>query len=180
MKNFLFVIALMTCVYSSFGQIKSASLTASGLTCSMCSKSIFKALEKVSSVESVDVDINESVFNIKFKKGANVQPDDIKNAVVDAGFAVASLKMTADFPSTQIGKDTHIQFANGTYHFLNVPAQTINGEKTFTIVDKNFLSSAEFKKYKKLTGMKCYESGKSENCCEKDIPVGTRIYHITL
>ena len=180
MKNLLFVIALMAGVTNASGQIKSASLTASGLTCSMCSKSIYKALEKVPSIESVDVDIDESVFKIKFKKAANVQPDEIKQAVVDAGFAVASLKMTADFPATQIGTDTHINFANGTYHFLNVPAQTISGEKTFTVIDKNFVSAAEFKKFRKLTKMKCFETGKAENCCEKDIAAGTRIYHISL
>ena len=180
MKNLLFVIAMMIIVTNSFGQIKSASLTASGLTCSMCSKSIFKALEKVPSIESVDVNIDESVFNIKFKNGANVQPDDIKKAVVDAGFAIASLKMTAEFPETKIGTDTHIKFANSNYHFLNVPAQTINGEKTFTVVDKNFVSPAEFKKLKKSTKMKCYETGKAESCCATDIAPGTRIYHITL
>lgn len=180
MKNLLFVILMMAAYTNSNGQIKSASLTASGLTCSMCSKSIFKALEKVPSIESVDVDIDESVFKIKFKAGANVQPDDIKKAVVDAGFAVASLKMTAEFPTTQIGTDTHLKFANSTYHFMNVPAQSISGEKTFAVVDKNFVSPAEFKKLKTQTKMKCYETGKAEGCCEKDIAAGTRVYHITL
>lgn len=179
MKNILFVI-LIAAFINTNGQIKSASLTASGLTCSMCSKSIFKALEKVPSIESVDVDIDESIFKIKFKNDANVQADDIKKAVVDAGFAVASLKMTADFPATTIAKVTHLNFANGTYHFINVPAQTISGEQTFTVIDKNFVSPAEYKKFKKIANMKCYETGKAEACCEKDIATGTRIYHITL
>lgn len=180
MKNLFFVITLMAGCYSSFGQIKSASLTASGLTCSMCSKSIFKALEKLPSVASVDVNIDESVFNIKFKEGATVLPDDVKKAVVSAGFAVASLKFTADLPVTSIGNDTHIKFAGATYHFLNVLEQTISGEKTFTIVDKNFTSAAEVRRFRKSTKMKCYETGKAESCCAADITPGSRIYHITL
>jgi copper chaperone CopZ len=180
MKILLFVIAMMTGVYTSFAQIKSASLVASGLTCSMCSKSIFKALEKVPFVESIDVDIDESVFKLKFKAGVAVDPDAISKAVTDAGFGIASLKLVADFPATQVAKDTHIKLGKDFYHFIGVPEQNISGEKTVALVDKNFVSAAEFKKYRKLAKMKCYETGKAESCCATDIPAGTRIYHITL
>ncbi|MES2479023.1 MAG: heavy-metal-associated domain-containing protein [Bacteroidota bacterium] len=180
MKKVIIIVALILSTIQSFAQIQSASLTASGLTCSMCSKSIFKALEKLPSVKSVDVDIDKSVFTIQFKEGVKVVPDDIEKAVTGAGFAVASLKMTAVFPDTKIAKDTHIDFAGATYHFLNVEPQSISGQKTFTVVDKNFVSTAEFRRFKKTTDMKCYESGKAEGCCTEGVAKGTRIYHITL
>lgn len=180
MKYLLSVIAMTIFFFTADAQIKSATLTASGLTCSMCSKSIFKALEKVPSVSSVDVDIDKSVFTIQFRKDAIVRADDIKNAVTDAGFAVAALQFTADFPATAVAPDQHIRFAGSTYHFLDVSPQTIEGERTFTIVDKDFVSAASYRRYRKATAMKCYETGKTEPCCASDIPAGTRIYHITL
>lgn len=181
MRTFIFVIAMMTgIVTTSFAQVKSALLTASGLTCSMCSKSIFKSLEKVSFVESVDVDLNTSVFKIKFKDGANVDPDALKDAVTGAGFAVATLQLVADFPETHLGKDTHLNLAGATYHIINADGQHISGEKTVTITDKNFVTASEYKKYKKQEQMKCYETGKAGSCCGANVTAGTRIYHLSL
>lgn len=180
MKKVIIIVALLMSTLHSFAQIQSASLVASGLTCSMCSKSIFKALEKLPSVKSVDVDLDKSVFTIQFKEGIKVEPDDILNAVTDAGFAVADLKMTALFPATKIEKDTHLEFAGATYHFLNVTAQNFSGQKTFTVVDKNYVSTTDYRRFKKSTGMKCYETGRAENCCAEGVAKGKRVYHITL
>ncbi len=71
--------------------IKKVSLVASGLTCSMCSKAIFKALTKLDFVEEVKVDIELSKFVLTFKSGKTVVIDQIKSAVADAGFSVQSL-----------------------------------------------------------------------------------------
>ena len=181
MKKFLFVIAMMTgIVTSSFAQVKSALLTASGLTCSMCSKSIFKSLEKVPFVASIDVDLNTSVFTIKFKEGANVDPDVLKDAVTGAGFAVATLQLIADFPDTQLAKDTHLKLGGATYHIINAEGQHVSGEKTVTVVDKNFVTTSAYKKYKKQEKMKCYETGMAGRCCGANITAGTRIYHLSL
>jgi copper chaperone CopZ len=71
--------------------IKKVSLVASGLTCSMCSKAIFKALTKLDFVDEVKVDIEQSKFFLTFKSGKTVVIDQIKSAVADAGFSVQSL-----------------------------------------------------------------------------------------
>ena len=71
--------------------IKKVSLVASGLTCSMCSKAIFKALSKLDFVEEVKVDIEKSMYILTFKNGKKVEVDQIKTAVTDAGFSVQSL-----------------------------------------------------------------------------------------
>ena len=71
--------------------IKKVALVASGLTCSMCSKAIFKALTKLDFVEEVKVDIEQSKFILTFKSGKIVAIDQIKSAVADAGFSVQSL-----------------------------------------------------------------------------------------
>lgn len=72
-------------------EIKKVSLVASGLTCSMCSKAIFKALSKLDFVEEVKVDIEKSMYIMTFKAGKKVDLDQIKLAVTDAGFGVQSL-----------------------------------------------------------------------------------------
>jgi len=71
--------------------IKKVTLVASGLTCSMCSKAIFKALSKLDFVEEVKVDIEKSMYILAFKTGKKVEIDQIKLAVTDAGFGVQSL-----------------------------------------------------------------------------------------
>ena len=70
---------------------KKVTLVASGLTCSMCSKAIFKALSKLDFVEEVKVDIEKSMYILAFKTGKKVEIDQIKLAVTDAGFGVQSL-----------------------------------------------------------------------------------------
>ena len=180
MKNiFLVAIGLLFSI-SSFAQIKSATLSASGLTCSMCSKAIYKAIGKVSFVKSVDADIEGSKYAITFKEGVPVVLDDLKKAVENAGFSVASLQVTAQFPPIEIANDTHIEYGGSTYHFLNVSGQTISGDKTFTVVDKKFLPDADYKRYAKMTTMKCIETGHMAACCKKGGAAGTRVYHVTL
>jgi copper chaperone CopZ len=178
MKTLFVSFALIMSSFLSFAQIQSASLTASGLTCSMCSKSIFKALEKLASVQSVEVDIDQSVFQIQFKDKAHVQPDDIKKAVTDAGFAIASLHIKAHFPMLNLAKDAHNTYAGATYHLLNEAKQAPNGDVAFRIVDKGFVPDAAFKQYKKMTSMHCIETGKLASCCPKDASIGSRVYHI--
>ena len=161
-------------------QIKSASLTASGLTCSMCSKAIYKALLKVPFIKSVEPNVEKSVFYIQFKNDEKVVLDDVKKAVENAGFSVASMQFTALFNNVEVYNDAHINIEGTTYHFLNVQKQTLQGEKTLTVVDKNFLPVTEHKKYAKYTKMKCFETGIMDACCPKNLTTSNRIYHVTL
>lgn len=179
MKKVFFMAALLVAAsFSSFAQIKSASLKATGLTCSMCSKSIFKSLQKISFIQDIKVDIEGSGYDLTFKPGQTVVIDDIKKAVENAGFGVGSLKITAAFPKTEIANDAHLTLGGTNLHFLNIKPQTIAGEKTITIVDKNFLSAKENKKYSQYTKMACFQTGMMAACCSNG-PSG-RIYHVTL
>ena len=72
-------------------KIKKVTLVASGLTCSMCSKAIFKSLSKLEFVDQVKVDIEKSKYILSFKPTSKVDLAQIKKAVTDAGFGVQSL-----------------------------------------------------------------------------------------
>lgn len=177
------IITLLVVLVSIAGraQFKSANLQAAGLTCAMCTKAINKALEKVPFVQDVKVDIKSSSFQINFKEGVPVDFDVMKKAVEDAGFSVAKLKVTGVFDKVDVQNDAHVQIDGKTFHFLSVNKQTLQGEKAITLVDKDFVSAKEYKKYSAATSMACIKTGKAQNCCTKEgIAADSRIYHVTI
>jgi copper chaperone CopZ len=180
MKKIL-IIALLFIAMQSTAQIKNATLQASGLTCSMCSKAIYKSLTAVAFVQEVKSDIKNSSYSLTFKEGSTVDFDALKKAVTDAGFSVAKFTANIQFSESEIKNDAHVKLDGKTFHFINIQPQTLNGEKTVTLIDKNFLTAKEYKKYSKFTTMKCYETGVMENCCtKKNGTIGERIYHVTI
>lgn len=178
MKSLFFFVLLFGLTYNSEAQVTKVSLQASGLTCSMCSKAVMKALEDVSFVDKVNVDIKNQQYNLSFKEKATVDFDALKKAVEDAGFSVASLSVTANVTDTKFERDTHIQIGNQYFHFLNAKNQQVNGIVVFTIVDKHFLPDKQFKKYSATTKMDCVQTGRAGKCCAADnIGEQERVYH---
>ena len=157
MKKIFLAIAMLLSV-AGYSQIQSASLTASGLTCSMCSKAIYKALLKVPSVDKVEVDIEKSSYTIIFDKNATVSPEALKKAVEGAGFAIAKLDLIAAVPKTTITTDTKLTLQGTTYRFIRPNGKTIQGVQTLTVIDKSYLSPQEWKRYAKDVAAK-RESG---------------------
>ena len=181
MKTILLAIAIALLAVPSNAQFTKAVLQATGLTCAMCSNAINKALLEVPFVESVKADIKNSAFNMVFKQGQKVEIDALRKAVDDAGFSVGSLKMTGNFNEVKVENDKHVEIGNETFHFLNVNEQVLDGEKTITVVDKNFLTTKQFKKFSNATKMSCVQTGKAAACCLKDgVAADARVYHVTI
>ena len=179
--KYLVLFAFLVTSATTQAQFKSGTLQAAGLTCAMCAKAIGESLKQLSFVESVKPEIKSSNFIMKFKEGAAVDPDVIKKAVEDAGFSVAKLRLTGNFDNVQVEKDAHISIDGKTFHFINTSSQTLNGEKTVTLVDKNFVPAKDFKKYAAATTMTCVQTGKAESCCSKNSAgTNTRIYHVII
>ena len=177
--SLLFIIALSA--INSQAQFTKATLQATGLTCAMCSNAINKALQKVSFVESVNSDIKNSSFSILFKADNQVDIDALKDAVEDAGFSVGSLKLTGTFNEMKIEKDKHVKIDNENFYFLNAFSQVLTGEQTVTVVDKNFITAKQFKKYSSASKMSCLQTGKAASCCVKDgIEANERVYHVII
>jgi len=171
---------LMVCLSAS-AQITSGKLQASGLTCAMCSKAVYNALSAVPYVEKVQPDIQQSTYQITFKPDVAVDPDLLARAVTDAGFSIAKLQLTGQFPETTVGKDTHVTLYNQVYHFVNVNAQVLKGKQTITLLDKSFLLPKEHKKYAQYTKMACYNTGTRQSCCPPAVAAqSARVYHVTL
>jgi copper chaperone CopZ len=181
MKKVWLMTAIVFVVASSHAQFTKATLQATGLTCAMCSNAINKALQKVSFIESVRSDIKNSAFNIVFKEGEDIKIDELRKAVEDAGFSVGSLKLTGNFHELKIDNDTHVEIGKEVFHFLNVNEQVLNGEQTISVVDKNFVTAKQFRKFSSASKMSCVATGKAGSCCAKEgIAPDARIYHVTI
>jgi len=181
MKKMLVVMILALAGVTSFAQFTKATLQATGLTCSMCSNAVNKALQKVSFVESVKSDIKNSAFDIVFKKEAPVEIDALKDAVEDAGFSVGKLKITGSFSDVKVENGGHVKIGADNFHFLNTDNKVLNGETTFTVMDKNFVTEKEFKKCSKEIKASCLQTGKAASCCLKDgVEQNARVYHVTI
>jgi len=178
----LFAFILIAIGFTANAQITKASLQASGLTCSMCSKAVKEALEGVTFVEKVQVDIKNQQYNLTFKQDASVDPDLLNKAVEDAGFSVASLKVTANVASpVKLAKDQHVKIGNQVFHFLNAKGQEVSGVVSFNVVDKGFVSEKEAKKHAALSKMKCVQTGKTASCCStEEIPAESRVFHVII
>ena len=176
---FLFVVSVM--YFSSKAQFSKATLQASGLTCAMCSKAVKVALEKVPFVSEVKVNIKKQEYSLAFKENSKADFDELKKAVEDAGFSVASLKITGTFADVNVEKDKHIRLDGRNFHFINSNSRVLNGEQTFTIVDKDFVSAKDYKKYSAATKLECIRTGKAAECCVKDgIHTEERVYHVII
>jgi copper chaperone CopZ len=164
-------------------QLQKAEFQASGLTCSMCSNAINKALKTVPFIESVNTDLNKNVFEITFKKNTPVDIDVIKKKVEGAGFSIAKFWIIINLNDQKINNDEHTNVAGINFHFMNVKPQTLNGVQRLQLIDKNYVSAKEFKRYGAYTTMSCYQTGLMSNCCKaKDGSLASsgRIYHVTI
>jgi len=180
-KKLVFLFLGVFFVLISNAQITKATLQASGLTCALCAKAVYTNLASLSFVESVDTDLNASAFLIIFKKNAPVDFDQISKKVQDAGFSVASLKFTIKLDNLKVGNDVHSTIEGNVYQFVNVKAQNLNGEVVLKIVDKDFVSAKEFKKFSSSSKMECMKTGRTAACClSAGIKENTRIFHVTI
>ena len=160
----IFLLAAIFYSVAATSQVTEVSLQASGLTCSMCSNAINKALKSLDFVNKVDANIKTSTFEISFKPGSKIDFDKLKKKVEDAGFFVARFTATMQFDNVRIKSNEAVTIGDKTLRFVNVKEQTLNGQKTIKVIDKGFVSSKEYKK---------------NNVASAD-PKNGKVYHVTI
>lgn len=146
-KYFILLLLWLGGQQYSFGQFHSARIQATGLTCALCSKAIYKSLEKLSPIEKVTADIKASTFSIQFKKDAAVNPDELKAAVEDAGFFVGELELEGEWPKDQPNLSTPFQLGGNWYQVLSGKASRGKTSFTISIIDKGFVTEKTYKKF---------------------------------
>lgn len=162
-------------------QYRNLEIQAAGLTCSLCSNAILKALKGLPYVQNVETDLKTNLFSVQLRSGFPVDFDMITRKVEEAGFSVGRMTVEVKFSPAEIKNDAHIVNGNQVFHFLAVQPQKIEGWHKVKLMDKQFVLSAEAKKNSKLTQMACYTTGITGSCCTTgNVPAGRRVYHVTL
>jgi copper chaperone CopZ len=168
-------------VLSSFSQIIQASLQASGLTCAMCARSVYKNLEGLPFVDKIDTDLNASSFLISFKSQVPIDLDALSKKVQEAGFSVAAINLDIKVDEMKVENDSHITIDKNVFHFININSQKLNGNINLKLIDPAFVSIKESKKYMGMTKLTCIKTGKAESCClSSGIKSDSRIFHVTI
>ncbi len=170
--KYIAVVILLTLVSTNLrAEFIKAEVQVSGLTCSMCQLATEKSLKTLDFVSEIKPDLNKNIYIITFKKGKNVNLDQIKKKVKDAGFSVSKLVAVFDFDNVKVSNAFTYKFAGSNYYFMNVPAKTLNGSTRLTILDKDFVPAAEYKKMAASNKAASYKTGQT----------GTvRTYHVTI
>jgi copper chaperone CopZ len=142
---YLFIAIALSMVTNA--QVSKVSLQASGLTCSMCSNAINKALKTLDFIDKVDADIKTYTFEISFKPNSNVDFDKIKEKVEKAGFSVSKFVATIHFNNVQVKNNQRVTIGDKNFLFINTTDQALNGTKQIKVLDKGFVSAKEYKNY---------------------------------
>lgn len=138
-KNLLLTSTLILLfAIKSNAQLLKIEIRATGLTCSMCSNAIFKQLQSIVGVDSLQTDLNTNTFVVILKKENNLTPKIFKEKVEKAGFFVGLFIATA-MPQT-INQQNYVLLNDKTTN-----ATTIR----FQVLDKGYVTDKEFKKLSK-------------------------------
>lgn len=172
MKTIKVILAIIAISITTVNaQFVKAELQVSGLTCSMCSKATEKSLRSLDFITDIKPDLNRNLFIITFKKNAPVNLDQIGKKVRSAGFSVNRLTASFDFDNVKVSNNYHFNYGGNIYHFMNVAEKTLNGTTSITIIDKDFIPGADYKKNAANTTFGCYKTG---------LMGSQKVYHVTI
>lgn len=174
-SSFILLSLLFTGINTSAQQISKAALQVNGLTCSMCSKATETSLKSLEFIDSITADLNANVFLISFKAGQQVDLDQLKDKVQDAGFSVGDLAATINFNQTAVDENGFADANGMAFQFINAKNQTLNGPVTARVIDKDFIPSAVFKKNAAQINSPAYLSGKGMVKGKE-----SRIFHLSI
>ncbi len=133
-SKILVATAMLLSINTINAQIVKAEIIATGLTCSMCSKSIHKQLTKLPEIEKIEVDLNNNSFIVLLKKGNKITPRILKESIENAGFFVGEMFIWFE---NEVVPSNYILLEN-------------NKTSKYKILDKGYTNSKEYKKNKKI------------------------------
>ena len=176
-----FLISAFSLVNVSIGQYRNIEIQAAGLTCSLCSNAIQKALKGLPFVASIQTELKSNKFSINLREGVPVDLDAISRKVEDAGFSVGKLTLEVKFNAVDVKNDVHTVAGGQIFHFINVKPQKVEGWQKVQLLDKNFVLSADARKNAKLTTMDCFKTGVIASCCTSTTGnKSKRVFHVTI
>lgn len=144
MKKVFLLIALGWSLAAG-AQVNHVSLQASGLTCSMCSNAINKALKTLDFIQKIETDIKTYTFELFIKPGQTADFDLIKKKVENAGFTVSGFVATCLFNQVQVPANEPLVIDQKKLLFTGARDLTLNGYKKIKVLDRGFVSPKEYR-----------------------------------
>lgn len=146
-KKIVFSLLFIFLVSGVQAQFLKASVGINGLTCSQCSRSVEMQLRKLSFVQDVKMDLEQTEGTIVFRKGKKVNINAIAKAVKDAGFSVRFVKAEIDQSSVHLTGQGCFVLNGDAYTLLGrqLPASKANYMLTF--IGKDYQPGNELKRY---------------------------------
>lgn len=127
MKKISLIISVFLIIFTasvSFAQVSKVVLGVDGFTCSLCAKGVEGQLKDLDFVKSVKTDLKGASFTLTFKN-QNINLDALKSAVVDGGFTVRSVSLTAD---GEIQGSSASGFTFVSSGIPSLPLKNVNGD----------------------------------------------------
>jgi copper chaperone CopZ len=145
-------------------QFISSTLKVDGLTCSMCSRTVHKALSSLSFIDSITPDLATTSFKLHFKKNQKVLLEEIKNKVEGAGFSIGELKVVFNFDKINVNNPLMFKYEDYYYEFVDGSQSKLTGNSSFKIIDKGYISKKEYKTNSKNPKYKCVYTPNAGDC----------------
>lgn len=157
LKSAFILTLILFCMQKGFAQFTWAEIGVNGLTCSQCSRSVEMSILKLDFVKEVQMNLENTVGKIIFKKGTEVSLKKIAKAVTDAGFSVGYLKVAYLFSNLDISGSVVLANASGQFCFVNTELKKFDGEILLTVINKEFMPNREYKKWNEAIKKSCGE-----------------------
>jgi len=170
MKKVALCLLFLGYFISVSAQFQWVEIGISGLTCSACSRSVEMSLRKVTFIDSIHMNLENTNAKVFFKNDSIVEIEKIAQAVIDAGFSVSYLKAGFIFNNVSISNNYCFSFENNNYQFLVSDSKTLNGKIIVRFIGDKYLSKKELRPWK----------SKMNKACVSDKTKKKSVYYITL
>lgn len=147
MKNILVFLFMLSATFVR-GEFLSAEIGVDGLTCSQCSRSVEMKLRALDFVADVQMNLEQNIGLVTFKKGKPIRLERLGKAVTDAGFSVGYIRAVFDFSDTNITPDGNFSFEGKVYIPVNDKPATLPVVAKIQLVGDDFMDTDSWKKWK--------------------------------
>lgn len=139
----LVVIAFIAWIpWSSYAGLRWVDVGVSGLTCSVCSRSVEMQIGKLDFVDSVYTDLQRAESRVYLRDGSAIDMRKIAKAVVDAGFSVQFLKVDLNFEDISIDADGSFDIQGQSFQLIG-DKDELHSDRVLKLVDRHFLPRKE-------------------------------------
>ena len=146
---FLLVMIFGLVPEESFAGLKWIDVGINGLTCSLCTRSVDRSINRLEFVDSVTMSLENTEGRIYVKNVEAINLKRITKAITDAGFSVRFVRLQFDFRDTRIDKEGFFSFKGQRYRWLQLKSNSLQNDVALTLIDEGFLPKKESNQWKK-------------------------------